>query len=83
VVELTYPVLNPKSDMSVVFTINYSFSGMLRLVDSETILVTDFVNLNIKLTQSFEDFHRVRMYVHIFIGVNTYTSMSIIFILYF
>jgi hypothetical protein len=69
--------------MSVVFTTNYSFSGMLRLIDSETVLVTDFMIVNIKLTQSFEDFHRVRVYVHIFIGVNTYTSMSIIFILYF
>jgi hypothetical protein len=69
--------------MSVVFTTNYSFSEMLHLIDSETVLVTDFMIVNIKLTQSFEDFHRVRVYVHIFIGVNTYTSMSIIFILYF
>jgi hypothetical protein len=83
VVKLTYPVLNLKFDMSVVFTTNYSFSRMLRLVDSETVLMTDFVNLNIKSTQSFEGFYRVRVYVHIIIGVNTYTFMSIIFILYF
>jgi hypothetical protein len=30
VVELIYPVLNPKFDMSVVFMTNYSFSGRRR-----------------------------------------------------
>jgi hypothetical protein len=41
-------------------------------VDSDMLLVTDFVNLKIKPTQSFGDVHRDRMYVHIFIGVNTH-----------
>jgi hypothetical protein len=35
-------------------------------VDSETLLVTDFVNLKIKPTQSFKDAHRdgVCVYIH-------------------
>jgi hypothetical protein len=32
--------------------------------------MTDFVNLKIKSTQSFEDTHRERMYMHVFIGVS-------------
>jgi hypothetical protein len=31
VLELTHPDLNPKFDMCVVFTVNYSFSGGRRL----------------------------------------------------
>jgi hypothetical protein len=46
-------------------------------VDSDVLLVTDFVNLKIKLTQSFRGVHRDRMYVHLFIGVNTHTYMNI------
>jgi hypothetical protein len=33
----------------------------------ETLLVTDFVNIKIKLIQSFEGAHRDRMCAHIFI----------------
>jgi hypothetical protein len=47
------------------------------LVDSETLLVIDFMNLNIKPTQSFGGVHRGRAYVRVFIGVSVYTSMSI------
>jgi hypothetical protein len=36
-------------------------------VDSETLLVTDFVNLKIKLAQSFKYTHRNKIYVHVFI----------------
>jgi hypothetical protein len=46
-------------------------------VDSETLLVTDFVNLKIKLTQSFRGVHRGRMCIHIFIEVSARTCMSI------
>jgi hypothetical protein len=46
-------------------------------VDSEALLVTDFVNLNIKPSQSFEDAHRNRVCVPIFIGVSAHTCMSI------
>jgi hypothetical protein len=36
-------------------------------VDSETFLVTDFVNLKIKLAQFFEGAHKGRVYVYAFI----------------
>jgi hypothetical protein len=39
--------------------------------------MTDFVNLKIKSTYSFRCGHRGRMYVHIFIGVSTYTYINI------
>jgi hypothetical protein len=62
-------------------------------VDSETLLVTDFVNLNIKSVQSFRGAHRGRVYMHVFIGVCLYgvyacvysghTYMSTCFVLYF
>jgi hypothetical protein len=65
VVELNHPDSNPRFDMGVVFTANYFFSKK-RLdvsVDGDTLLVTDFVNLNIKPTQSFEGAHRGRVCV--------------------
>jgi hypothetical protein len=51
-------------------------------VDSETLLVTDFVNLKIKPTQSFRYAHRSRVYVRMFIGVSAHTYMSICVCLY-
>jgi hypothetical protein len=38
-------------------------------VDSKTLLMTDFMNLKIKPTQSFEDAYRDRVCIHAFIGV--------------
>jgi hypothetical protein len=46
-------------------------------VDSETPLMTDFVNLKIKPTQSFGGAHRSTMCVRVFIGVIAHTCMSI------
>jgi hypothetical protein len=46
-------------------------------VDSETLLVTDFVNLKIKPTQSFGGTHRGRVCVRVFIGVSIRICMSI------
>jgi hypothetical protein len=46
-------------------------------VDSETLLVTDFVNLKIKSAQSFRGAHRGRMCVRMFIGMSAHTRMSI------
>jgi hypothetical protein len=46
-------------------------------VESETLLVTNFINLKIKPAQSFGDPHRGRMYVRVFIGMIAYTCMSI------
>jgi hypothetical protein len=39
-------------------------------VDSETILLIDFVNLKIKPTESFRGAHRNNVCVHIFIQIN-------------
>jgi hypothetical protein len=46
-------------------------------VDSNALLVTDFVNLKIKPAQSFRCAHRNRVCVRIFIGVSAHTCMSI------
>jgi hypothetical protein len=63
--------------MCVVFTANYFLVGGDVLVDSETLSVTDFMNLKIKLTQSFGGAHRGRVCVRVFIGVSAHTCMSI------
>jgi hypothetical protein len=77
VVELIHPGSNPKFDMCVAFTANYSFSGDDVPVDSETLLMTDFVNLKIKPTQSFGGAHRGRVCVRVFIEVSARTCMNI------
>jgi hypothetical protein len=41
-------------------------------IDSETLLVTDFINLKIKPTQSFRDAHIDKIYVHVFIRVRPF-----------
>jgi hypothetical protein len=46
-------------------------------VDSETLLVIDFVNLKIKSAQSFRGAHKGRMCVRVFIGVSARTYMNI------
>jgi hypothetical protein len=46
-------------------------------VDSETLLVTDFMDLKIKLTQSFKDGHRDMVYIYIFIKINNDTCINI------
>jgi hypothetical protein len=46
-------------------------------IDSETLLMTDFMNLKIKLTHYFRCAHRSRVCVHIFIGISAYICMSI------
>jgi hypothetical protein len=63
--------------MGGAFTANYSLVGGDVPVDSETLLVTDFVNLKIKSTQSFRGVHRDWMCMCIFIGVSARTCMSI------
>ncbi len=78
VVELTHPGSNPRFDMGVIFTANYSFSGGGDIsIDSETFLVTDFVTIKIKSTQSFECAHKDRMCVRVFIGISAHICMSI------
>jgi hypothetical protein len=46
-------------------------------INSETLLVTEFVNFKIKLTQSFEGIRRGRICICIFIGVSAHTYISI------
>jgi hypothetical protein len=46
-------------------------------VDSEALLVTNFVNLKIKPTQSFGGAHRGRVCVSVLIGMSAHTCMSI------
>jgi hypothetical protein len=41
-------------------------------IDSETLLMTNFVNFKIKSTQSFECAHRDSVCVHVFIGEYIY-----------
>jgi hypothetical protein len=65
VVKLTHLDLNFRFDIDIVFMVNYSFSE--RRIDSETFLMTNFVNLNIKPTQFFRDTYRSRMCIRMFI----------------
>jgi hypothetical protein len=46
-------------------------------IDSEMLLVTDFVNLKIKSAQSFRCVHKSNMYIRVFIGVSTHMYMNI------
>jgi hypothetical protein len=46
-------------------------------VDSESLLMTDFVDLKIKLTQFFRGVHRGKVCVCAFIDVSAHTYMSI------
>jgi hypothetical protein len=46
-------------------------------VDSETLLVTDFINLKIKSAHSFRCVHRGRVYVRVFIRMSAHTCIYI------
>jgi hypothetical protein len=46
-------------------------------VDSEPLLIIDFMNLKIKPTQSFKGAHRDKVYMHVFIRVSAHIHMSI------
>jgi hypothetical protein len=46
-------------------------------VDSETLLMTDLVNLNIKPAQYFKGTHKDMICIRVFIYVDVHTSMSI------
>jgi hypothetical protein len=46
-------------------------------VNSETLLVIDFMNFKIMSNQSFKYTHKYRMCVHIFIEISAYTYMMI------
>jgi hypothetical protein len=76
-VKLTHLVLNPKFDMDATFITNYSLIGGDISVDSDVLLVIDFVNLKIKSAQSFRCAHKDRVCVYVFIYVSDHTCMSI------
>jgi hypothetical protein len=63
--------------MSFIFMANYFLVGCDVSIDSEVLLMTDFVNLKIKPAQSFRDVRRSRMCICVFIGVNTHTCINI------
>jgi hypothetical protein len=46
-------------------------------INSERLLMTDFINLKIKLVQSFRDNHKDVMRVYIFIGVSAHIYINI------
>jgi hypothetical protein len=78
VVKLTHPDLNPRFDMGVVYLQLIILSVVYDVpVRSETLLMTDFVNLKIKSVQSFEYAHRDWMCVRVFIRMSACTYMSI------
>jgi hypothetical protein len=62
--------------MSVVFTANYFLVRDDVLIDNETFLMIDFVNLKNKSAQFFRVAHMGRV-VCVFIGLNTHTCISI------
>jgi hypothetical protein len=55
---------------SVIFMTNYFFNE--RRHQQCYVLMTDFVNLNIKSTQSFKCAYKDKFYVHVFIEMNAY-----------
>jgi hypothetical protein len=42
-------------------------------INNEILLVTDFVNLEIKLIQSFRDTHKNKIYIYVFIRMSNHT----------
>jgi hypothetical protein len=53
---------------NILITVNYFLVVCDILINSETLLVINFINLKIKLVQSFECTYRSRVYVRVFIG---------------
>jgi hypothetical protein len=76
-VELVHSGSNLRVDMSIVFTVNYFFMGDDVSVYNDALLVTNFVNLKIKMIQSFGYAHKGKVYVRVFIGVSARTCIII------
>jgi hypothetical protein len=78
VAELANSGLNYRFDMDVVFTTNNLLVVVDVPVDREMLLMTNFMNLKIKLTQSFNSIYRGRMYVCVHkVSVHIYMSIYI------
>jgi hypothetical protein len=67
VLKLIYSDLNFRFNIYVIFMINYFSVGGNVSVDIKTLLMTNFINLKIKSTQSFKDVHRTRVCARVFI----------------
>jgi hypothetical protein len=53
-------------------------------VDSEMLLLTDFINLKIKPTQTFRCDHRAKMCVYLFVEMSVYMCIQVfMFVVYF
>jgi hypothetical protein len=78
-VELIYTGLNSRFGIGVVFMTNYFFSGGDIPIDSDALLVTNFLNLNINLIQSFRCAHNNRICVHVFHRVSARTCISMLY----
>jgi hypothetical protein len=65
--ELIYTCLNLKFDTCVIFMTNYFLVGDNILVDSDALLVIDFMNLKIKSAQSFEGAHMSKLCMRVLI----------------
>jgi hypothetical protein len=66
VVELIYPVSNSRFNMVLHLRLIILSVGGDVPVDSDTLLVTEFVNLKIKSIQSFKDTHKNMMCVCVY-----------------
>jgi hypothetical protein len=77
VIKLIHSGLNLRFNIGVIFMTNYFFSERRYLIDIETLLMTDFMNLKIKSAQSFRCTHKSMMYIDIFIGVRAHMCISI------
>jgi hypothetical protein len=77
VVKLIHLCLNSKFDMSVVFTVNYFFSGRRRPRRQRDALGDRFRESQDQTGSVFECAHSSMVCVHVFIRVNTSTCMSI------
>jgi hypothetical protein len=75
--ELIYSCSNFRFYMCVIFMTNYSFSRWWYPVDSNTLLVIDFVNLKIKSTQPFRVAHIDKICVHVFIKISAHIYIYI------
>jgi hypothetical protein len=63
--------------MDDVSMVNYFLVGGDVLINNDTFLVNNFVNLKIKSAQSFKDTNRDMMYVRMFIMVSNHTYIKI------
>jgi hypothetical protein len=72
VVKLIHLNLNSRFDMNVVFMTNYFLVGVDIPIDSKSLFMIDFINLKIKLIQSFRCCHKNRVCMYFFIEISAH-----------